>query len=60
MPDNYNIIKEIRRIISKAGINNTPEVVDIVEKTLKKINSGERLELAALTTIKSHVRGCSR
>ena len=60
MPDNYNIIKEIRHIISKAGINNTPEVVDIVEKTLKKINGGETLELAALTIINSHIRGCSR
>ena len=60
MPDNYNIIKEIRHIISKAGINNTPEVVDIVEKTLKKINGGETLELATLTTINSHIRGCSR
>ena len=60
MPDNYNIIKEIRHIISKAGINNTPEVVDIVEKTLKKINGGETLELAALTTINSHIRGFSR
>ena len=47
-------------MIRKAGINNTPEVIDIVERALKKIDSGEMLELAVSTTIRSHVRGCSR
>ncbi len=60
MPDNYKIIKEIRRIIRNAGINNPPEVIDILERALKKIDSGETLELAALGAINSHVRGCSR
>ncbi len=60
MRDNYKIIQEICHIIRNAGINNTPEVIDIVEKTLKKIDSGEILELAVSTTIRSHVRGCSR
>ena len=60
MPDNYKIVKEIRNMIRKAGINNTPEVIDIVERALKKIDGGEQVELAALTTINSHIRGCSR
>ena len=60
MPDNYKIIKDIRYMIRKAGINNTAEVIDIVERALKKIDSGSQVELAALTTINSHIRGCSR
>ena len=51
MPDNYKIVKEIRNMIRKAGINNTPEVIDIVERALKKIDGGEQVELAALTTL---------
>lgn len=51
MPDNYKIVKEIRDMIRNAGINNTPEVIDIVERALKKIDSGSQVELAALTTL---------
>ena len=51
MPDNYKIIKDIRYMIRKAGINNTAEVIDIVERALKKIDSGSQVELAALTTL---------
>ena len=42
MPDNYKIVKEIRDMIRKAGINNTGEVIDIVERALKKMATNLR------------------